>query len=162
MAETPAAILYDVDGNPVTVTLDAGVRRVQISGKVAVVGAQPPPATTPVAIFADTPLVVGTHDVVWVIPEGETFYLQEILGGNEDPTKGAKVEVIFDDDSTERLITRMYLAGFSNSFGFADIYQSRDGTPLVGNAAGTKKIIVRRTKFSGTDIAIDAVARGYY
>lgn len=161
MAKSPAAILYDVNGNAISSQADAGVNRLEIAGKVAVVGALPPPSTNPFAIIADTPLVVDNSDTAFVIPDGETAHLQQLTAGNEDPTKGASVEIIYDDAGTERLIARVYTAGFSVLFSFADIAMARDETPLLGNAAGTKKIIVRRLKFAGTNIAIDCVIRGY-
>ena len=148
-------------GNPVTVINDAGIYRQAIIGKVAVVGAAPPPSTTEVPIFANVPLVVGTHDTVYTIPNGSIFHLQSIIAGNEDPTKGASVEIIFNNEGTERLVRRVYMAGFSVEFGFADVNESQDGFSLVGNAGGTNQIIVRRAKFSGSNIAINAVVSGY-
>lgn len=153
--------LADADGNDISSQDDGGIRRIEIAGKVVVQQAVPPPATNGFVIHADTPLVVSTHDTVFVIPDGETAHLQVLLSGNEDPTKGAVIEVFYDDVGVERLITRMYTAGSSVLFGFADISEARDGTALIGNGAGTKIIIVRRTKFAGNAIAIDAVVRGY-
>lgn len=151
-------VIRDTSGNAVTITDDAGVYRLQIEGKVQVTGATPPPATTPVQINAATPLSVGSNDTTFTIPNGETFFLQEITAGNEDPTKGAVVEVIFDD-GTEHLVARIYINGQTISIGYTDLEEARDGTALDGN--GTNTIIVRRAKFSGSNIAIDAVVRGY-
>lgn len=151
-------VLYDASGNPVTVTDDAGVFRLEIGGKVAVTGATPPPSTTPVQINADTPLSVGTNDTTFIIPNGETFFLQEVVAGNEDPTKGAVVEVLFDN-GTEHLIARVYISGQTRSIGYTDLDTARDGTALLGDGVDT--IIVRRAKFSGSNIAIDAVVNGY-
>jgi len=150
--------MYDGAGNPVTITDDAGVYRVEITGKVQTVGAIPPPSTTPVQVSADTPLSVGTHDTTFLIPTGETFYLQSITAGNEDPTKGAVTEVIYDN-GTEHLIERVYTAGQTITIGFPDLDNARDGTLMVGT--GTETIIVRRTKYSGSNIAIDSEIRGY-
>lgn len=151
-------VIRDASGNAVTITEDAGVYRLEISGKVQVTGAVPPPATTPAQINADTPLVVGSDDTTFIIPNGETFHLQEVIAGNEDPTKGAVIEVIFDD-GTEHLIARVYTNGQTVSIGYADVSEARDGTALLGN--GVYTIIVRRAKFTGTNIAIDAVVSGY-
>ena len=148
----------DAAGNAISSQLDAGIRRLEIAGKVSVVGSVPPPATNAFAVFADTPLVVGANDTAVVIPDGETLHIQSITGGNEDPTKGAQVEVVFND-GTEHVVGRFFTSGHSLFFGFADVTQARDGTALTGN--GTNTLIVRRLKFSGTDIAIDAVLRGY-
>jgi hypothetical protein len=151
-------VLYDAAGVAVTITDDAGVNRLEISGKVQTVGAIPPPATSPTQINADTPLVVGTDDTTFVIPTGETFYLQSFTAGNEDPTKGAVTEVIYDDGS-EHLIERVYTNGQTIQIGFPDLSTARDGTVMVGT--GTETIIVRRVKYSGSNIAIDAEIRGY-
>ena len=150
--------LHTTDGTPLSSTLDQGVQRLQIIGKVQVTGAITPPATTSVAIYGDNPLTVGTDDTTFTIPNGETFFLQEIVAGNEDPTKGATVEVLYDN-GTEHLVARIYIAGTTLAVGYPDRDEARDGTAMVGN--GSHSIIVRRTKFSGTNIAIDAVVRGY-
>lgn len=144
----------------VTVTADVGVNRLEIQGKVQSVGAIPPPATTPVIISADTPLTVGLDDTTYTIPDGLTFHLQQITCGNEDPTKGAVTTLIFDD-GTEHIIERVYTAGFTVQAGYSDIVKARDGTVLLGNGAGTSDIIVRREKYSGSDIAIDSEVIGY-
>lgn len=150
--------MYDGAGNPVTITNDAGVYRVEITGKVQTVGAIPPPSTSPVQVSADTPLTVGSHDTSFLIPSGESFYLQSVTAGNEDPTKGAVTEVIYDDGA-EHIIERVYTSGQSIQIGFPDLSTARDGTALVGT--GTETIIVRRVKYSGSNIAIDSEIRGY-
>ncbi len=142
-----------------TITTDVGVERQEIVGKVQVTGAVPPPATTAAVIFANVPLTVGTHDTTFTIPTGQTFHLQEITAGNEDPTKGSVIEVIFDDGA-EHLIERVYTNGETVSIGYPDQVVAQDGTSLLG-AAGTSDIIVRRAKYAGSDIAIDATVVGY-
>jgi hypothetical protein len=154
-------VLADSDGNVISSQDDAGVRRIEIAGKVVVQQAVPPPLTVGFVIHGDTPKTVSSHDTVFVIPDTKVAHIQALVGGNEDPTKGAVIEVWYDENGTEHLIARMYTAGASELFGFADIMAARDGTSLLGNAGGTNKIILRRTKFQGTDIAIDAVVRGY-
>jgi hypothetical protein len=153
-------VVTDAAGNAISSQDDAGVRRLEISGKVSVTGASPPPSTLPALIYADTPLVVGTHDTIFVIPDGETYFLQELVSGNEDPTKGAVVEVLYDN-GTEHLVARQYISGQTISINEPEDGLARDGTTCVGNVGGTFTIIVRRTKYSGSDIAIDAEARGY-
>lgn len=150
--------LVDPSGNDTTITLDGVVYRQEVQGKVTIVGASAPPATTPVEIDADIPLTVGTHDTSFLIPSGETFHLQTIIAGNEDPTKGASVEVIYDD-GTEHVVARVYTSGTTTQIGYSDVNTARNGTSLDGT--GTETIIVRRLKFSGTDIAIDTVVTGY-
>jgi hypothetical protein len=53
------------------------------------------------------------------------------------------------------------LNGRTISVGYNDVSESRDGTTMTGNAGGTNTIIVRRAKYAGTNIAIDAVVTGY-
>jgi hypothetical protein len=151
-------IIHDKDGNAVSTMDDEGIRRLEISGKVNVIGSVPPPTTTGFVINGDTPLTVTTHDTTKVIPTGEVFHLQEITSGNEDPTKGAVTEVIYDD-GTEHLIERVYTNGETISIGYPNLNVARDGTSCAGT--GTETIIVRRTKYSGSAIAIDAEIRGY-
>ena len=141
-----------------TITADAGVNRQEIIGKVSVVGAGAPPSTTAQVINADTPLIVTTNDTVFVIPNATTYALQNIIAGNEDPTKGCVVEVIFNDGS-EHLIERIYRSGSTQGSSYDDVDIARDGTALLGN--GTNEIIVRRTRYAGSAIAIDAVVTGY-
>ena len=161
MAKTPATILYNEDGTVAVSTQDDnGVRRVEIAGKVSVTGAIAPPSTTQVLIHADTPLTVGSHDTAYVIPNGETFHLQEIHQGNEDPTKGASVEIIYYDGTAEHLLERVYSAGTTVTIGYPDVAEARDGTSMVGDGS-TKTILVRRAKYSGSDIAIDTEVVGY-
>lgn len=152
------SVLEDSSGNEVTITEDAGIRRLEILGKVSIVGAVPPPDTNSALIAADTPLTVGNNTITFVIPDGETFHLQTVIAGNEDPTKGSVIEVFFNDGA-QHLITRVYTSGQTVELGFPDVIVARDGTSLVGNGVNT--IDVRRAKFSGTNIAIDAVVSGY-
>lgn len=151
-------LVVDSSGNEVSVINDAGVYRFSVTGKVQITGSSPPPATNPVQINASAPLTVGSHDTTFTIPNGETFFLQEIVCGNEDPTKGAVILVIFNN-GTEHVIARVYTNGQTIQVGYSDVEAARDGTALVGN--GTNTIIVRRVKYSGSDIAIDAVVSGY-
>jgi hypothetical protein len=144
----------------VTVTNDAAINRLEIAGKVSVTGAIAPPATTQVLIHADTPLTVGSHDTIYVIPDGEVFHIQEIHQGNEDPTKGASVEIIYYN-GTEHLLERVYSAGSTVTIGYPDINAARDGTSMVGNAGGTNTIVTRRLKYSGSNIAIETEVVGY-
>jgi len=127
---------------------------------VRVVATAPPAGVDAVIISADTPLTTGTHDTDYVIPNGETFYLQQITGGNEDPSKGAKIEVLYYDGTTEHLVSRDYFNGATHSSTFPDVKFARDGTEMVGDGS-TKLIRVRRSKYAGSDIAIDGVVFGY-
>lgn len=155
----PASVLVrGSDGEEVDVTTDQGQNSLRVTGKVAVTGSVPPPATNAFVVVADNPLTVGSDDTEVIIPAGEDLHLQAVTFGNEDPTKGARIEVIYDDGA-EHLVFRGFCNGRTISFAFADVTAARDGTTMVGN--GTNKIIVRREKYSGTDIAIDAVLRGY-
>ena len=160
LANAWPTVVTDAAGNAISSQDDAGTRRLEIAGKVSVTGASPPPSTNPATILAATPLSVGTHDTTFVIPNGQTYYLQEVIAGNEDPTKGAVVEVIYFN-GTEHVVARQYTAGFTITEGFPNRGIARDGTAMTGNVGGTNTILVRRTKYAGSNIAIDAVVRGY-
>ena len=150
----------------VNVLLHAHVRNpsIPIDGNgnigVRVVATAPPAGVDGVVIAADTPLTVGSHDTEFTIPNGQTFHLQQITAGNEDPSKGASVVVIYYDGTTEHVVARDYVNGATHSSTFPDLKKARDGTEMVGDGS-TKLIRVRRLKFSGSDIAIDAVVFGY-
>ena len=117
LANAWPTVVTDAAGNAISSQDDAGTRRLEIAGKVSVTGASPPPSTNPATILADTPLTVGTHDTVFVIPNGQTFYLQQIISGNEDPAKGAVTSVIYFN-GTEHVVGRQYTAGFTITEGF--------------------------------------------
>ena len=142
----------------------ARVGQIPIDGNgnigVRVVSTAPPAGVDAIILAAGTPLTVGTHDTDYVIPNGEVFYLQQLTGGNEDPSKGASVTIIYYDGTTEHIVHRDYYNGATHSTVFPDVGYARDGTLMVGDGS-TKLIRVRRSKFSGTDIAIDAVVYGY-
>jgi len=158
LADAWPVVPTDASGNAYSTQLDAGVRRLEVAGKVSVIGATPPPSTNDATIYADNPLSVGSHDTSFVIPNGETFYLQELVAGNENPTRGAQVEVVYDN-GTEHVVSRIYIAGTTLTVGYPNRNTARDGTLMVGN--GSHTIIVRRQKSFGTNIEIDAVVRGY-
>jgi len=155
--------------NDVTVVLDGvdGKYRLNIVGKVSVVAPVPPPATTPVDIIADTPLVMGAaqspDDTEHVIPADKTFTLQSVTAGAEgDPSEGgSRIDVIYvDNASVEHLVAREYITGFTATI-VPDTSKARDGTAMVGNVSGNTKVIVRRIRLSGGSVEVDAVARGY-
>lgn len=152
-ASTPSVVLDEQDG----------LRRIAVSGKVYSLPPAPPADTTPVTIPADTPLAINQdthHD--YVIPNGKTFYLQQIVVGAEgDPTeKGSKVEVSYFDGTSYHVIERLYFTGFTQYGSYPDIGMARDGTALVGNGS-TKKIRVSRIRLSGSTEEVDCVVRGY-
>lgn len=165
MSDSPAAILFNEAGtNAVTVSLDAedGSYRLEIAGKVSIQAPIPPPAADAVLIVGDTPLTVtSTQDTEYTITNGKTFTLQQVeVGGEGDATtSGSRVDIIFDDDGTERIVERVYILGATVTT-LPGTSTSRDGTIMLG-ASGTRKIIVRRIRLSGGGAEIDAVARGY-
>lgn len=127
---------------------------------VRVVSTAPPAGVAATIIAADNPLTVGIHDTDFIIPNGQTFYLQQLVGGNEDHSKGASIEIIYYDGAVERVVHRDYYNGATHSTVFPDISEARDGTVMVGDGS-TKLIRIRRAKFSGTNIAIDGEVYGY-
>jgi hypothetical protein len=136
-----------------------------IVGKVSTGPPPTPPATTAVLIDASSPLSIGggtsPDDTTYTIPNGQTFTLQSLQAGSEgDSTEsGSRVEVWYDDGTTEHLVTREYVSGFTVEI-FPDTNEARDGTVMTGDGS-TKLIIVRRERLSGGALEIDAVAKGY-
>jgi hypothetical protein len=106
--------------------------------------------------------VTSTHDTEYTISSGKSFIIQQIVVGAEgDPNeKGSKVEVVYDDGTTEHLVDRIYIAGTSLFGNYPDTGEARDGTSLDGDGS-TKKLIIRRTRLGGATLEIDCVVRGY-
>jgi hypothetical protein len=147
----------------ITEDLVDGKKRLDVSGKVSIVEALPPPGATPVQIAADTPLIITTgispHDTEYTITSGTTFTLLTVIGGSEgDSTEnGSRIDIIYDN-GTEHLVAREYVSGFSAQIS-PDTFVTRDGVTMVGT--GTEKIIVRRIRLSGGSLEIDALAKGF-
>ena len=141
--------------------------RLAVSGKVSISPPPPPINADEVVIAADTPLEINNqnspHDTAYVITSGKTLYVQQIVAGAEgDPTeRGSKVEVIFNENGTEHIMERIYVAGFTQFGIYPDTSTARDGTLMVGNAGGTNTLIVRRARQSNSAQEIDAVIRGF-
>jgi len=152
-----------VDDATITHDLIDGKKRLDVSGKVSIVEAQPPPGATAIQISADTPLIITAgitpHDTDYIIAVGSTFTLLTLIGGSEgDSTEnGSRIDIVYDNGS-EHLVSREYVAGFSNQIS-PDTFKARDGTVMVGT--GTEKIIVRRIRLSGGSLEIDAVVKGF-
>lgn len=158
-------ILYDKDGNAVAVPFDGidEIYRLAITGKVSISRPDLPPAATEVSIDASSPLsVTGTETTNHAIASGKTFHMQQVTAGAEgDPSDaGSKVEIFYvDSGSTEHIIERVYIVGFSQFAIYPDTTQARDGTSLDGT--GTELIRVKRIRFGGNAQEIDAVVRGF-
>ena len=140
--------------------------RLAVQGKVSISAPMVPPATTAVIVAADTPLAIGSgsspHDTEYVISNGTTFTLQSIVAGAEgDPAEGgSRIDVVYvDSGSTEHLVSREYINGFTTVI-YPDTSKARDNTTMTGNGT-TTKIIVRRVRLSGGSVEVDAVARGF-
>jgi hypothetical protein len=139
------------------------VRRLQVEGRVSVMAPSPPPSTTSVSVAADNPLSISSNiTTTYVITNAKTFHLQQITAGSEgDSTeRGSCVEVSYYDGTTNHLIERVYLNGFTTSVSFNNVSKSRDGTTMTGNGS-TKTIRVLRRRLSGASQEVDAVVRGY-
>jgi len=109
----------------------------------------------------DANLAVTTSDVVYfVIPNNARATVQQIQASGEDGPSGSKVDVFFDDVGTERIIDRVYTAG-SMASTMPGTRFARDGTLVRGNAAGTRRLGLRRTSIAGTSKEVDAIVYGY-
>lgn len=140
-----------------------GRRRIQIEGKVTIQSPVIPPATTSVIIDASSPLSIAvTTTTTYVIPDGMTFFLQQIEAGSEgDSTeRGSVAEVFYFNGATELILARIYLNGFTVTVPFGDVSVTRNGTTMVGVGA-TREIRLRRRRLSGASQEVDAVVRGY-
>lgn len=139
------------------------VWRLAVVGKVQQVIPPPPPGIERVTVAADNPLsITGIHDTEYIITTGKTFYLQHIAVGAEgDPTeKGSKIEVYFKENSTEHIVERVYVTGFTQYGIYPDTSTARDSTTMLGD--GTSKLIIRRSRMGASSAQeIDVVLRGY-
>jgi hypothetical protein len=142
----------------------ADLHRLAIDGKVSIQISPPPPGGAKIAISADNPLgisnVTSPHITTWVIPDGKTLVIQQIIAGCQgDPSAdGSKVEVYYDN-GTLHLIDRIYIMGETQFGNYPDTDTSRDDTALVGN--GTHSVKIYRYRLSNSTQEIDAVLRGY-
>jgi len=156
--------IVELDG--VTVETDPvdGKGRANVDARAYLAPPVVPAATTPVTISADSPLSLSTVETAeHTIADGKSFHLQQVVYGAEgDPTeKGSRIDVIYFDGTTEHVIERVYVTGFTRQI-TPDTRVARDGTALgPGDAGGTKKIRVRRTRLSTSPQEVDAVVRGY-
>lgn len=160
-----SSIVHDALGNPVGITFQDGVYKLNIIGKITSAPPPLPASATPVLLIADNPLTIsGTIDSTsFVIPTGETFHLtQFVAGAAGDPTeRGSAAELIFSPDggTTEKIIQRIYVSGFTTTANFEPQNTSRDGTVMLGD--GTATVFLRRRRLSGSSQEVDAVVQGY-
>lgn len=159
MGEDPGGVARALD-----VRVDAldGRRRLQIEGKFSLTPPEPPPSTTKVTItFAGALSITTDQTDNYVITASKRFVVQQIVAGCEGDTseRGSVVEVIYFDGTTEHLVERIYLNGFTTEV-YPATELSRDGTILEGNGT-TKTIRVKRRRLSGSTQEVDFVVRGY-
>lgn len=139
-----------------------GQNRLQIEGVVSITAPSPPPDTTPVAItFSGNLSINSTQTDNYTITNGKVFVVQQIVAGCEGDTseRGSAVEVFYFDGTTERLIERVYLNGFTTEV-FPNTDTARDGTLATGNGT-TRTIRIKRRRLSGSSQEVDFVVRGY-
>lgn len=167
MSDSSAAVLYDASGNPVEVSLQDGIYKINIVGKVTVSPPPVPDAAVPVFLVADTPLAINSDidNTPFVIPSGKTFYLTQIvIGAAGDPTeKGSASELYFTPDGSpgvnEKLVQRLYVAGFTATSHYEPFITTRDGTAMLGD--GTAALFIRRRRLSGSYQEVDCLVQGY-
>ena len=115
-----------------------------------------PPETTSIK-QTEYGLVSGSHDNVYVIPNGETFILQRFMAGSiEAAIGGSSVELWYDPDGDAgvnmEIIDVLFVNGTSD---FHDLHED-----YIGD--GTKRIIMRRNKIGGGSTTIFGRWEGYY
>jgi hypothetical protein len=190
MAKSPAAILYDANGVPMAVedgiAVPANTRGLLIAGESSAGDAwflrvdgkknlkvtnslpTPPPGSTEVIIAQPENAlsiaggISNPHDTEYVIPNGETFYLQIVSAGAAgDPSEnGSRVDVLYYDGAFYHICARLYLSGQTVYEAFPDSSHARDGTTMTGDGS-TKKIVLRRIRLSQATQEVDAEIRGY-
>jgi hypothetical protein len=156
------------DGAEVTdVVTDAidGFNRLQVSGKVSIVAPPTPPGGTDFQMTADNPLEIqqsiSPHLTQTVIPTGTTLFITQVVAGCQgDPSAdGSKVEVMYWNGTTEHLVERLYVTGFTEFGDYPNVNAARDGTTLTGD--GTAELRIYRYRLSNAAQEIDCVVRGF-
>jgi hypothetical protein len=156
------------DGTEVAdVVLDSvdGFNRLQIEGKVSITAPPTPPGGTDFILAAESPLEISQaqspHLTSVVLPTSTTLFITQIVAGCQgDPSAdGSKVEVFFWDGTTERIIDRIYVTGFTEFGNYPNVSKTRDGTTLSGD--GTNELRIYRSRLSNSAQEIDAVVRGF-
>jgi hypothetical protein len=174
-ASTPALMVAAVDqsGNSrylelIEDSIEAGLYRLVVSGKMTLSIPPPPPGGTKVQISADNPLEISQatspYLTEWEIPNGQTLFIQQALAGCQgDPSAdGSKAEIYYWDGTTEHLVDRIYVVGQTQFGNYPDTDEARDGTALVGMpTAGEGTIRIYRSRLSNSSQEIDAVLRGF-
>jgi hypothetical protein len=167
-AGTDGIIAVGEDAGGVARALDVrvdsldGRRRLQVEGKLTLTPPEPPPSTTKVTITFSGALGIASDQTDnYIITNGKRFVVQQIVAGCEGDTseRGSVVEVFYFDGTTEHLIERVYLNGFSTEV-FPNTEKARDGANSDGNGT-TKTIRVKRRRLSGSLQEVDFVVRGY-
>lgn len=127
------------------------IAKVDSSGNLSVITPPPTPpvGTTPVSQIAQGSVAAAT-DTTYVIPNGNTLTVQNFRGGALVDFKagsGAKIELFYDPLGTGvgmTLIDVVYSAGDTINLG--------QNYTAVGN--GTRRMLMRRTPFTGTVVEI--------
>jgi hypothetical protein len=140
-----------------------GKRRLQIEGNVSIAAPEPPVGTTAVSFtFSGALSITTTQTDNYVITNAKRFVLQQIVAGSEgDSTaKGSVIEVFYFDGTTEYLVEREYINGFTVAVSpLTEV--SRDGTQTMDGNGTTKTVRVKRRRLSGSSQEVDFVIRGY-
>jgi hypothetical protein len=140
-----------------------GKRRLQIEGHVSIAAPEPPVGTTVVSFtFSGALSISATQTDNYVITNGKRFVLQQIVAGSEGDTseKGSVIEVFYFDGTTEYLVEREYINGFTTQLSPLT-ETSRDGAQTMDGNGTTKTVRVKRRRLSGSSQEVDFVIRGY-
>lgn len=144
---TIGVIIQDDEGNKADVTA---------TGRLKVSQEPPEPPTGTTAVTQSEYGNVSTiDDLEYLIPNGETIYLQRFVAGAEQTNGGSVVELWYDPNgngTNMTIIDTIFCNGTSDQH---DLNES-----FVGD--GTKKLRLRRRRLSGGAVLIFGRWEGYY
>ena len=149
----------DPSGNVATTRVDSAGRVLSSPAEVLV-----PEGATPFSLYvpvADLDVNSTTDTDSLAIPDGQTLYIQCLVIGSEGDGRGSLVELIWLENTTEKLITRRIINGTHRPFAFNNLSNARDGTDLTG-ALGNRKLRIRRSRLSSGRRIVDAEVHGYF
>lgn len=133
-------------------------RRVKVDESNRFYVATPPPTAPPDTTEVKTTeygIVTSSDDNVYVIPNGETLFIQRFSAGGEEETKGNSIELWYDPNGDGSAMTIIDVI-FSN--GQSDEHDLN--SEFVGD--GTRAIRMRRQRLGGGSASIFGRWEGYY
>lgn len=144
--------LEDGSGSGRKATVDESLRL-----RVAIAPPQPPALTTPVVVQEQGNVGGTPIDNFYIIPNGQTLFIQSFTGGGAGGGDSSVVELFYDPNANltgMTLIRAGYVSG--NNFQFL---LNTESTNFQGN--GTRRIVLRRRRLDGGNREIAGFWEGY-